>query len=168
MTYSSDEFLHAVKHALIDAKCWYVSDGAVDGTFQLALGERVQRRVRLQAEHHTSEYRNYEGTANLLVWCSWRLDSQDDVITSSDDEYSSIVEGLNRLIGSCINRVSILSPAWDLELQFNNEFTLNVFCDHVPGDPSYDGNWYLTLRESLFFAGPGVKFGVETRNDPTG
>ncbi len=75
-----------VVQALRGKKCWYVSCGrSAASTFELALGEKIPRRQLLHNEAHSLEFQQFEGEANLLVWCTWRLDESSGPISSSDD-----------------------------------------------------------------------------------
>jgi hypothetical protein len=142
--------------------CWYVSCGGAAGTtFQLALGEKIPRAAVLKNPAHPEEYRLNEGEANLLVWCSWRLDGPEGPLTSSDDTPEGIERNLARLLGAKVRHASLTNKSWDLQISFSNRLKLIIFCDHVPGDPSFDGNWDLSLRERALFVGPGDKWVVE-------
>jgi hypothetical protein len=73
----------AMVDSLRELPCWYVScGGAVGPSFQLALGNRVLRNRPLKNSAHPDEFRRFEGEANLLVWCSWRLDGSEGPRTS--------------------------------------------------------------------------------------
>ncbi len=150
-------------------RCWYVSCGGAAGpTFQLALGNKVPRRTLLKNAAHPEEYRRFEGEANLLVWCDWRLDGADSPLTSSDDSPANISSQLGKLVGTIIESVAVVAPAWDLTIRFSGNLTLRVFCDHVPGDPSFDGNWELWRQEIAVLVGPGARSIVEVRSEPVG
>jgi hypothetical protein len=142
-------------------ECWYVSTGGAAGsTFQLALGDKVRRTSPLKNRAHSSEFREFEGTVSLLVWCAWRLDGSDSPVTSWDDVDHNVETGLRRLIGSRIESFDVMPPAWDLSIAFSNGLTLRVFCDHVPGDPSFEGNWDMRLRAVTYSFGPGARYAV--------
>jgi hypothetical protein len=146
-------------------KCWYVSCGGAAGrTFQLAMGEKVRRTIPLRNPAATEEFRVYEGASNLLVWCSWRLDSSVAPLTSSDDTTEHVVDTLRGLIGRTVENVRVDVPGWDLHLQFTGGLTLHVFCDHLPGDPSFDGNWDLSLTDKMIAVGVGSNVVVEARS----
>ena len=132
-------------------------------TFSLAFGARIPRAQPLENLAHTEEYRNYEGEANLVVWCTWRLDGQDAPKSSSDDTDDGIQTALECLIGSKIVDVVVERPAWDLRLLFSPFHRLQLFCDHVPGDPSFDGNWELHTPDQAFYFGPGAAMESEKR-----
>jgi len=158
--------LDKLVRSLQTLRCWYVScGGASASTFQLALGEKVRRLRPLKNTSHPDEYRQFEGAANLLVWCSWRLDGTDSPLTSSDDVPTAMESGLKNLVGATIDSISLAAPAWDLALRFSNGLQLLVFCDHVPGEPSFDGNWELWLKDVAASVGPGSQWTLETRTD---
>jgi hypothetical protein len=142
-------------------ECWYVSTGGAAGsTFQLALGEKVRRPSPLRNPAHSSEFREFEGTVSLLIWCAWRLDSSDGPVTSWDDTDQNGEAGLRQLIGSQIASFDVVPPAWDVAVAFSNGLTLRVFCDHVPGEPSFEGNWDLRLDAVTYSFGPGTRFAI--------
>jgi hypothetical protein len=155
--------LSATLQNLVGLECWYVSAGGSAGSsFSLAFGQRVPRKRPLKNPNVSDEFRDYEGEANMLVWCSWRLDDQQEAIVSCDCEPSVIVDGLGLLRGRQVTSCEILSPAHDLRIAFA-ELTLSVFCDHVPPKPSFDGNWELHLLTEIHAVGPGWKYEVEPR-----
>ena len=136
--------------------------------FELAFGDKVPRKTPIQNEAYDEEFRRFEGSVNLMVWCTWRLDIESGCVVSSDGDDDEIGNGLRALMGSSVTEVSIVQPAWDLVLRFNGGMRLTVFCDHVGRNPSYDGNWYLTLPDRLYYAGPGTNFGIEDRGRDMG
>jgi hypothetical protein len=151
--------------ALNGLECWYVSCGGAAGTtFQLALGGKIRRSIPLTNPAHTEEYRQFEGEASLLVWCAWRLDGLDRPLTSWDDTDESVKAGLERLLGTRVDSIEVVPPAWDMEINFSNSLCLRVFCDHVPGEPSFDGNWDLSIQNVTAGIGPGAKYTIEDRN----
>jgi hypothetical protein len=145
-------------------RCWHVGCGGAAGpTFSLALGERVPRAVPLMNPAEPESFRQFEGEANLYVWCSWRLDDPDRPLTSSDDTTPSIEQGLTQLLESTVTAVQLAPPAWDLRIHFSNGLRLQLFCDHVPGDPSFDGNWDLQVRDKAVSVGPGEHYCIEAK-----
>lgn len=153
-----------VIQALVGKRCWYASCGGAAGpTFQLAFGKKVRRREEVNNDAHSDEYQQFEGESNLLVWCSWRLDDPARPITSSDDSDGPLREGLSRLVNATVADVRIEMPGWDLRLAFANDLTLRVFCDHVAGDPSFDGNWELWQQQRVISIGASSVCEVEPR-----
>lgn len=146
-------------------KCWYVScGGAAAATFQLALGKKLRRAMPTPSPKNAAdEFDEFEGEANLLVWCSWRLDSPGAPVASSDDSGEHVSQSLQRLVGQVTEDVSIDLPGWDVTLRFTGGLVLRVFCDHVH-DPSFDGNWDLFAGDRVISAGPASQAAVEPRN----
>jgi hypothetical protein len=144
--------------AMCGQRCWYVSVGGCTlPTFQLAFGEKVRRQRPLKNTAHSQEYREFEAEISLLVWCSWRLDSPSGPVTSSDDNEEHICEGLSRLRGAKVSTASARGPGWDLRVRFSNRLVLRIFCDHVPGDPTFSTNWELWQREQLLEVAAGSR-----------
>jgi hypothetical protein len=142
--------------------CWYVSTGgAASSTFELAIGSKVPRLIPLKNTAHSEEFRQFGSEISIFVWCAWRLDGLKEPVTSWDDEEKSIESGLNRLIGEKIELIQISLPAWDVNIMFSNSLCLRVFCDHVPGNPSFDGNWNLTTISERYSFGPGATNSIE-------
>jgi hypothetical protein len=145
-------------------ECWYVSSGGAAGsTFQLTFGGKVRRPVPLKNPGHSEVFRQFEGEVGLFVWCAWRLDGTDGPATSWDDTKEAVEAGLERLIGSRIDAVEVIPPAWDMNIKFTNSLCLRVFCDHVPGEPSFDGNWDVRTQNMSIAVGPGTKYRTELR-----
>lgn len=156
---------YELRSKLIGLGCWYVSAGGTNlgSSFSLAFGDKVARSIPLSNTAHPEQFRQYEGTANLLVWCTWRLDGRDEPITSSDDTEEGITNGLARLTGCTIVDLIVERPCWDLKLLFSPFYRLQLFCDHVPGDPSFDGNWEMHGCDETCYFGPGNKVEVVNR-----
>jgi hypothetical protein len=165
-----DKTADDIKRTLNGRRCWYASCGGsyVGATFELALGRKIPRDHIVQNDAHSDVFRRFEGEANLLVWCTWRLDGKDAPISSSDDTEQGIIVGLQRLVGEKIVSAQVEMPGWDLILRFSTQFTLRIFCDHVPGDPSVDGNWQVSLEDKIIAIGPGAACDIEPRAERRG
>lgn len=138
--------------------CWraYTSLGNSPGLY---FGKKV-RRAAAESMMHSRRWMNrpdswYTGEIVFIAWCSWRLDAPDRPITSSDDDARAAAAGIERLTGRSLLASTLTPPAADVELHFSGDLTLKVFCDHVPGSPSFDGNWELQVRMSSLLIGPG-------------
>jgi hypothetical protein len=142
--------------------CWNLNCGrGVGASFSLDLGKRIPRRVPRFSDNRIVEVEEECGEVQILVWCTWRLDAACGPLTSSDDSDHGIQRGLSKLIGSTVETIAVISPAWDLTVRFSNGLTLKVFCDHVPGDPSIHGNWDFFLSGKSLHVGPGSAYKVE-------
>lgn len=143
-------------------ECWNVgAGGCVGSSFSLALGKKVRRSRPLKNPTVSDEFREYEGEACLLVWCTWRLGTGEAPIASSDEESDRIAKSLQALVGQKVVRGEVSQPACDMTLTFTNGLRLNVFCDHIPGHPSYSGNWQLHVGGSILLVGPGYDWEME-------
>jgi hypothetical protein len=159
-----NELIEQVKSRL-RKKCWYVScGGSVGTTFQLVLGDKVRRDVPVRNPAHSDDFRNYEGEANLYVWCSWRLDSPEGPLTSSAGEQEHVVLGLEDLVGRAVIDVRVDLPGWDLHLQFSGGRNLHVFCDQIAGDSCSRTNWDLVLTDKSIDCEASSKIVVEPRS----
>ncbi|HQU44708.1 MAG TPA: hypothetical protein PK867_17975, partial [Pirellulales bacterium] len=107
----------------------------------------MARRPRWKDLPPDSE-RFFTSEAQFIIWCSWRLDSEDQPISSSDDTEETASAAIGELSGTTLHSAKVTPPAGDIELHFSNGQCLRVFCDHVPGDPSFDGNWELFVEKS--------------------
>ena len=156
------EIIDNIRTRLVGRRCWYVSAGGkVGATFSLAFGDRVLRKTPLANECHTEEFRRYEGEANVYIWCTWRIDTPLEPLSSSDDSDENIESVLHSLVGCTVTSVNVDMPGWDLHLEFSSGVVLNVFCDHVPREPSFDGNWELHSQDLVLYFGPGARVEVE-------
>ncbi len=64
---------------------------------------------------------------------------------------------LRKLVGSVVVGVECWSPAWDLEITFDNGRELVVFADFVQPEASANQNWELSV--------PGVSVVVTARSE---
>lgn len=161
---SSVDLLAEVER-LVGKVCWYVSTGgAASTTFQLAIGSRIPREFWMPNTAHSDEFQKFRGEFDLFVWCAWRLDGADGPLTSWDDVDEIAAQTLELLVGQKIASVNVKPPSWDLTIAFDRGHKLKVFCDHVIGDPSFDGNWDLLMPEKEIYIGASSRCKIEYRN----
>jgi hypothetical protein len=129
----------------------------------VALGENVPLPAPSKKTRYSNAIPQFEGQASVLIWCAWRLDGADGPLTSWDDAEQSIKAGLAKLVGSRIDTLDIAPPAWDMDITFSNSLCLRIFCDHVPGEPSFDGNWDIRTTTTSVAAGPGANIKINNR-----
>ena len=147
--------------------CWYVScGGAAGSSFQLALGKPIPRDVVLRNTAHSEQFRNFEGEANLLVWCTWRLDGVSHPITGSDDSSEKIELELQQLVGKRVVAAEAQLPGWDLKLEFDGCLILNIFSDHLGSEPSMESNWELHCSGESVIVGAGSQVSVSRHELP--
>jgi hypothetical protein len=142
--------------------CWraYTSAG---NSPALLLGRRIERSIADAMKSHPrwkslppDSDRFFTAEVYLIIWCSWRLDGDLEPRSSSDDAEDSAHAAIGELVGTSLQSAKVSMPAGDLELLFSNGQCLRAFCDHVPGNPSFDGNWELRVQRSHAMVGPGA------------
>jgi hypothetical protein len=142
-------------------QCWYVNaGGAAASSFSLSFGNRILRGSPLKNPTATNEFRAFEGEFSLYVWCSWRLETADQAVASSDQDNELSTIELEKLAGLTVTALDIDQRTTDLVLTFG-DLVLRVFSDHLPVSPSYPANWEFYARGSVLRAGPGFAWSEE-------
>lgn len=151
----NDAQVRALLDTLRGQEVWFVnSGGAAGSSFSLSLGKRVPRDTPLQNPSVTDDFRQNEGELALYVWCTWRLESGDS-IASSDQDSEEAEPLLKALVGKTVKSVEVRGRCFDLHLTIGDA-NLDIFCDGVPPEPSFDSNWELIVRQSTaLVVGPG-------------
>lgn len=96
----------------------------------------------------------FEDTSYLFTWCTWRIEDSNSVIVTSSDtilptESNSSPNGLIGekspiLVGRKLLSFN-LTPQYDLEMFFDNEYILRIFCDIGHSRDDYNTNWELNI-----------------------
>lgn len=96
----------------------------------------------------------FEDASYLFIWCSWRIEESEKVIVTSSDtilptENNSSPSGLIGkrspiLEGEKLIRFE-LTPQYDLEMYFDNDYKLRIFCDIGHSRDDYTINWELNI-----------------------
>jgi hypothetical protein len=91
----------------------------------------------------------------LAIACSWRLDSETQVICgagNSQRKGGAVQRGLAVLVGERIVDARLDRPGKDLTLTFGNGWTLSVFCSRVNEVDMLD-NYSLETAENALIVG---------------
>jgi len=140
--------------------CNRVTAGVIGAAFSLGFGPRVQlRSPSLRAKIKEVRY------GSVLIWCSWRLDSRTRPYASSDEDKAVIKKKLRIVLGKRVMSIEARGPALDLTIRFAQGFVLHVFCDHVPGNPSFDGNWQVHVGDLTIADRPGGILNTSRSNE---
>ena len=133
-------------NSLLHKLCWCVVAGGCTGSaFKLCLGEKIPREKPIPNENLDEQARLNDSEYSLMAYCAWRLDGPDGPITSwlePNEPEGSMVMGLDRLVGDCVDRVEVFLPAGDLEVRFTRGKTLKIFCDKIATTGHL--NWFVT------------------------
>lgn len=89
---------------------------------------------------------------DLVIGCSWRLDSPSEVLCGIGSSREEMGEGLQKIVGQAIRAIDV-SPGLDLRVHFENGLKLSVFCDHVNE---------VSLWDNYLIEEPGGSFIVGT------
>jgi hypothetical protein len=101
----------------------------------------------------------FEDTSYLFIWCTWRIEDSDGIIVTSSDTISPTENNSspNGLIGEkspiLVDRKLVsfnLTPQYDLEMLFDDDYKLRIFCDIGHSREDYNINWELNIpRENI-------------------
>jgi hypothetical protein len=146
--------LRRLTTSLIGERVWWVAPG-VGASFSLALGGGFPRKRPVKSANR--RFSAYQPEISLIVWCVWRLETSRAPLASSDGDDQRSIRAVGRaLIGKRIRTIELVRPCWDLRLDFTGGVSLKIFCDHIPGDPSFDGNWQVRVGPRIAAVGPGA------------
>jgi hypothetical protein len=148
---------------MVGETCWHVSRGGVTApSFLLALGDRIPRARPLKNPTQPKSFRLSRGSVELLIWSSWRLQTSDSVLATSDQcEHGVAI--LDVLLGLAVTDIDCFEPAWDLRICFSEGKELVTFSDHLEPNASIASNWELWASGRHLTAGPGVTLDEESQ-----
>lgn len=143
MSNLGEGYTHALL-GLVGKRCWGIAAGANTGSvIDLHFGAKVPRRCSVPNPTLPADLRDFGGEFGLLVECAWRLDAPEGIVCGWIESASGrdpMNAGLRRIMGQTVQQVSVVPPAWDLSLHFENTLILRVFCDRTAsasGDDNY-------------------------------
>ena len=139
-----EDLYNSVK-AIIGTKCWRATN-EVAGTLLLNFGDVLLKKLTDPDELI------YVGQFDILVWCTWRLDHEDDSLCSSACSGEKIARMIYPLMGDSVVDVKVFSPVWDLSVYFSSGRILKVFS--AVEDPTL-GSWDFRNMEAEFYVGQG-------------
>jgi hypothetical protein len=129
-----DAFLRDLS-ALVGEECWGVVCGEGSGSvLGLKIGVRTPRQKPVNNPHLSELVRRYDCAWSMLIWCSWRIDSDSHVVAGSHMSNANngpMVAGSQSICGQRITAVTCSSPAFDLRVNFENKCSLVVHCSAV-------------------------------------
>lgn len=152
MTNKTDAFTNNIKR-LIGQNCWSMTAGEGTGSnIALDFGRKILRKTEIKNDYLSEDQRKYRGEFSLYITCSWRLDSHSGVICGSKEPNQNngpMIEGLKRIVTKRIIDIDIISPAFDLIIQFDDRLTLRIFCDETDPNDEFD-NYSLFTPEYIY------------------
>ena len=149
------DFERLVK-SLIGKQCWGVIAGSGSGSMvNLSIGKKVKRVKASKNPNLSFDEANYKGEYSLFVQnCAWRLWSTDgQVVCSSKSDNTlggEMLNGLKHIRGLKIVGLKIHEHSFDLEVFFENNLILSLFCDCMDGEEHGDN--YCIFLPSMTIA----------------
>lgn len=140
---------------MVGQNCWNASRNGIGSNLLLRFGNKVCD-VPPYIFSHTGKVR-IVGEYNLTIFCSWRLETNDEVLCTWQDcmladgepEKEDVLAAFRRLEECVVESTSITWPSGDLVVRFSNDLALFIFCD-LPALDS-DGNCYFfSTMDTLF------------------
>lgn len=154
-----DQEIEEAISRLVGKEIWRVGTSAgAANSFSLAIGDRVPRESRLEG-NAVDDFSEFRGEFGLYVWCTWRIAAGDD-LASSDQSQEVFQHALKRLLLERVIDVQVSGRFRDLTLR-TNTCVLQVFCDHMLEDSSFDVNWELEFPGGALSVGPGDRVDAE-------
>lgn len=96
----------------------------------------------------------FEENMHYMIHCAWRVEHDNTILTTSGDDATPIIGHMNKSVGKLQGNKLLsyeLSPHYDINLYFENNFLLRVFCDlGFEADIREDypsPNWYFCIPE---------------------
>jgi len=125
--------LELALRALVGSRCAGVIAGIGTGTVLLLdFGASRRRDIEVPNDRLTYEQRTLEYEMALRINCAWRLDGIDRVLcawTEFNPTTGFPPDCFESVTGVRVNEVRLTEPALDLELAFESDVSLRVFCD---------------------------------------
>ena len=97
---------------------------------------------------------DFEYKTSFYIYCTWRIEHNNQVLASSNDDSTAIVGRLTRSVKELEGNKLIsfnLTKQYDLTLCFENDFSVKVFCDisysQTDNGGTYDTNWDISIPD---------------------
>jgi hypothetical protein len=124
--------------ALVGEECWGVVCGEGSGSvLGLRMGVRTLKRKPANNPHLSELVRLYDSAYSMLIWRSWRIDAESEVVAGSHMSNANdgpMVSGSQTICGQRITAVNCSTPAFDLRLDFENKHSLVIHCSAIGRD----------------------------------
>jgi hypothetical protein len=150
---------------ILGKKCWAVIAGPGTGSVvDLYFGEKIRRVRPLTNSALSAEERLFEGEQSLVVYSAWRIESDSEIISTSQNVGASGIDlrQILSLIGEVVVRVEFVSSFYDLQVAFSNGLKLRVFCDLSTGNEE-ESNYVMFNKSSSIAITPAGRMVVESR-----
>ena len=156
MSDSSSEII-AELETIKGSPVWAAVAGPGTGSMvNLHIGQKIRLEKPVNNPNISQVAREFEGEWEVFIEnAGWRLDNATGVLCSSKSDNSSsgeMVEGLNQVLGACIDNIEMNFPGADLKLTFSNGMRLSIFSDCM--DDSDGDNFTLFSQTEIYTVKP--------------
>jgi len=97
---------------------------------------------------------DFENKTSFYIYCTWRIEHNNKVLATSNDDSTAIVGLLTRSVRELEGNKLIsfnLTEQYDLTLNFENDYSVKVFCDISYSETDkggvYDTNWDFSIPD---------------------
>ena len=142
-----------------------VADPGMGGALSVEL-RRVFPRAIAPHPHPVLNSPLHRGESSLLIRCAWRVENEDEVLTSWSDDHSldgRMLRALRVLDRTTVTAVSVSWPSCDVVLTLSGGVRLSMFCDQVDESEGYNDNYNLVLPRIAYIVGAKSIISVEER-----
>ncbi len=148
--------IKSITDLLIGLPCWSVIAGKGTGSvISLGFGGRQLRSKPLNNKNLTDDERKYHSDISLMIHCSWRLSSKNEILSSWREALENrelMLTNLKSIRNKKINNIDIDPISLDLKIYFEGNKKLDVFCDETD-DSDADDNYNLFTNEKIINVG---------------
>lgn len=128
-------------------ECWSIIGGAGTGSVvSLAFGAKVRLKRPRRNPTLSMEERLFEGERSLIVYCDWRLQAENRILSSSQSttvdgelDLGAFLDIKNKIVAN----IGFSSRLHDLKIEFENGIVFSIFCDLPLGDDGGDYNYVM-------------------------
>lgn len=111
---------------LVGSLCWTVV-GDDHPEVHIGFGGKIRRDRPLSNTKLSDEQRQWRPEFDILVHCSWRLQSPESVVAAAADGGAALIP----LVGRAVESVGATPRTWDLVVRFAGGLELRVFADET-------------------------------------
>ena len=113
-------------------ECWSIVGGSGPGSvISLGFGGKIAREIPSRNRHLTEVEQLYDSEFSLIVYCAWRILCQGSIVGGWRDcgPRTPLRRQLDHLVGLRVKTVEVKLKTYDLQIKFQGNMAMDVFCD---------------------------------------
>ena len=155
------KFIKNIKE-LFNQPCVKVVGGDTGSIIAIDFGKLVPVNGIVSNNYDNHPY--LRGEYGLMIDCAWRLDAVTEVLCGSEDDLRSLFNfHFNKLVSEKVISTKLTEPAYDLEIEFSNNYILKLFCNNTNPE-AFDNNYDFFTPEGCFSVGCKGEINFEKNN----